>query len=90
MQLPVVATRVAGIPDVVEHERNGLVVESEDRTALSKAIVSLAMDPDRRARMAGNNLTDAATLYEWSANFKRYKAALRQLALGEPPTNPGF
>lgn len=35
---PVVATRVGGIPDVVEHERTGLLVPPRDATALADAI----------------------------------------------------
>jgi teichuronic acid biosynthesis glycosyltransferase TuaC len=42
--LPVVATRVGGIPDIVVHGRNGLLVDKEDREGLAAAIVTLLSD----------------------------------------------
>jgi glycosyltransferase involved in cell wall biosynthesis len=47
----VVATRVGGVADVVEHERTGLLVPPRQPEALADAIVSLAADPAERARM---------------------------------------
>jgi glycosyltransferase involved in cell wall biosynthesis len=47
----VVATRVGGVADVVEHERTGLLVPSRDPGALADAIMRLADDPGERARM---------------------------------------
>jgi glycosyltransferase involved in cell wall biosynthesis len=84
-RLPVVATRVAGIPDVVEDRRNGLLVEAGDQAALSRAILSLAMDPHLRERLAARGCEDARTLYEWSANFSRFRETLRALAAGHTP-----
>lgn len=46
--LPVLATPVGGIPDVVEHERTGLLVEPGDVEGSATAIRELAGDPDRR------------------------------------------
>jgi glycosyltransferase involved in cell wall biosynthesis len=42
--LPVVATRVGGVPHVVEHERTGLLVDSEDEAGLRAAAARLASD----------------------------------------------
>ena len=40
--LPVVATRIAGIPDLVIDEESGLLVPSEDATALADALQRIA------------------------------------------------
>ena len=48
---PVVATRVGGVADVVEHERTGLLVPSQNPRALADAILRLAAAPDERLRM---------------------------------------
>jgi glycosyltransferase involved in cell wall biosynthesis len=40
MGLPVVATRVSGIPEVVRHHHNGLLVEPDDAAALADAIAT--------------------------------------------------
>ncbi|WP_088278336.1 glycosyltransferase [Ideonella sp. A 288] len=43
--VPVVATRVSGIPEVVHHRRNGLLVEPDDPAALADAIAHLIESP---------------------------------------------
>jgi glycosyltransferase involved in cell wall biosynthesis len=48
---PVVATRVGGVADVVEHERTGLLVPPKQPDALADAILRLAADPAERSRM---------------------------------------
>jgi len=49
--LPVVATRVSAIPEVVVEGETGLLVEPGDAPALSRAINALADDPELRARL---------------------------------------
>lgn len=48
---PVVATSTGGLPEVVEHERTGLLVQPGDPDQLSTAIVSLLRDPARCKQM---------------------------------------
>ena len=49
--LPIVASRVGGIPDLVKHGENGLLVPPADTSALEKAISALLQDGARRKRM---------------------------------------
>jgi glycosyltransferase involved in cell wall biosynthesis len=48
---PVVATRVGGIPEVVEDGVNGYLVEPGDVDALAARVATLIADPALRARM---------------------------------------
>jgi glycosyltransferase involved in cell wall biosynthesis len=48
---PVVATRVGGVPDLVEHGVHGLLVSRRDPQGLARAVVRLLRDPDLRTRM---------------------------------------
>ncbi len=48
--LPVVATRHAGIPEAVLHERSGLLVEEHDADGVARALGRLAADPALRRR----------------------------------------
>jgi len=49
---PVIATRTGGVAEVVEHERNGLLVEPGDTVALADAIRRFFADADLRKRLA--------------------------------------
>ena len=51
---PVVATRVGGLPDMVEDGRTGYLVPPRDEVALAKAVVGLLQDPPLRRRMGMN------------------------------------
>lgn len=60
MALPVVATRVSGIPELVEHEANGLLVEADAPQALADAIARVLHDPALAARL-GHAAREAVT-----------------------------
>jgi glycosyltransferase involved in cell wall biosynthesis len=49
--LPVVATSVGGVPELVEQQRTGLLVPPRDRAGLARAIEKLAMDASLREAM---------------------------------------
>lgn len=49
--LPCVATRVGGVPEVLNDGRDGFMVNPGDAAALANAIHKLVVDPDLRARM---------------------------------------
>ena len=57
--LPVVATRVGGIPEVVVDGANGLLVEPRDIFGLSEALRRMADDPALRHAMASKARADA-------------------------------
>jgi glycosyltransferase involved in cell wall biosynthesis len=54
MELPVVSTKIGGIPELVENGITGILVPPADSDALTKAIVQLASDSAQRKQM-GNN-----------------------------------
>jgi colanic acid/amylovoran biosynthesis glycosyltransferase len=49
--VPVVATRVGGIPELVEHERTGLLAPPGDANSFARALEGLLQNPDARRRM---------------------------------------
>ncbi|MBP2234410.1 glycosyltransferase involved in cell wall biosynthesis [Sinorhizobium kostiense] len=50
-RLACVSTAVSGVPELIEHGRNGVVVPPEDPSALAKALEQLIRDPDLRQRL---------------------------------------
>lgn len=51
MQRGVIATNVGGLPDTIQHNETGLLVEPRDPVALRDAMVYLVNNPTERARM---------------------------------------
>jgi glycosyltransferase involved in cell wall biosynthesis len=52
--LPIVASRVGGIPEVIHHEETGLLVEKRDQDGFEKALNRLLNDGDLRGRIGSN------------------------------------
>lgn len=61
--LPVVATRVGGIPEIIIDEDHGLLVPRENPAALASAMESLARDPRRAAELGARLQVRVTTLF---------------------------
>jgi glycosyltransferase involved in cell wall biosynthesis len=51
MAVPVIGTRVGGVPETIRENETGLLVPAHDPEALAQAIIALARDPARRRAM---------------------------------------
>jgi len=49
---PVIATAVGGTPEVIEHEKSGLLVPSEQPEEMARAILRVINDPDLAKRLS--------------------------------------
>jgi glycosyltransferase involved in cell wall biosynthesis len=67
---PIVATKVGGIPDVVIHGRNGLLV-NPNPDEIAQAILELHRNEELRRKMESNNLQDVA-VFDWSGIVDQY------------------
>ncbi|MBN2474328.1 MAG: glycosyltransferase [Pirellulales bacterium] len=87
---PVVGTRVAGIPELLDHGRCGMVVPPKDAGALAEAIALLLADEALRRRYAHAARQHAENLYDMWRNGLRLAAMLRttvrRLRDGQPPS----
>ena len=50
--LPIVASRIGQIEEVIQHDVSGIIVPPGDRAALTKALLDLQMHPECRLRLA--------------------------------------
>jgi glycosyltransferase involved in cell wall biosynthesis len=73
--LPVVASDVGGIPELIEHERNGLLVPVGDDQALAAALLRLIDDPVKAAALAAA----ARDTIQRGYSFERMVAAFEAL-----------
>lgn len=69
--LPVVATRVGGIPDMIREGQTGHLVDADDAAALGDALVSLVDDPGKRESMGKLGREDAQRRFEAGENARR-------------------
>ncbi len=54
MELPVISTRVSGIPELIIDGESGILVDQSDAKRLSSAILEMINDKDLRMRLGGN------------------------------------
>ncbi|MGE0452859.1 MAG: glycosyltransferase [Vicinamibacteria bacterium] len=77
---PLVASRVAGIPEVVEDGRNGVLVAPGDPDALAAALRRLAGDPDLRERLGREARRRALSSLGWDAAARAFEECYAQAA----------
>ena len=77
-QVPIVASRVDGIPDLIQHEQTGLLVNPNDAEALAQALRRLYRDAPLRRQLASQAKTGLAH-YTPEAMAERYLALYSQL-----------
>jgi glycosyltransferase involved in cell wall biosynthesis len=89
--VPVVATKVGGIPDIIVDDRFGELVPQGDAARLAEAALRLLADPDRRARVAGCARRRLEEEFSIERMRERVEAVYRQvLRRGEPDSvDPG-
>ncbi|MFH1537886.1 MAG: glycosyltransferase [bacterium] len=82
--IPIVTTAVGGIPFLIKHEENGLLVPPKDPDALADAVCKIIEEPETRRRLIRNGLKTAeshtvekATAKFISAVRERYPDCVR-------------
>jgi glycosyltransferase involved in cell wall biosynthesis len=85
--LPVVTSRAGGIPYLVDHERNGLLVDCDDHEALAAAAMRLLDDQELAQRVIDQGLADVEHRYTWAVVAEQWVSLYRRLA-GAVPALP--
>ena len=60
-----IGIRTGGIPDIIEHNRTGLLVEPGSDEGLSEAISVLYHDPEKRYKMGKNGRNRVISCFDW-------------------------
>ena len=85
--VPVVASSVGGIPEMIESGRSGILVPGGDPHALAVAAVALARDPALRSRLAEGAMRRASMLFGIDAMLRDILAVYAEVipfAAGPP------
>ena len=86
--LPVVATRVGGVPEAVEEGKSGLLVPPEDPAALAEGIRTVLADPELRVRFGAAGRERAAR-FDWSVVAAEYVQLFREVSPRAPSAGNG-
>jgi glycosyltransferase involved in cell wall biosynthesis len=83
-EAPVVAFESGGLPDVVQHDRTGILVPEVDAGALAAAIVSLLQRPDRGAALGAAGRMHALATFAPESVARRYADIYRSAIASSP------
>jgi glycosyltransferase involved in cell wall biosynthesis len=84
--VPVVASRIGDVKQIVEEAEWGLTVDERDPRDICEAIETIALTPGLRDRMARNAARLASEKYTWEVYEPRFLACYSRLARAAPPT----
>ena len=74
--IPVVTTDVGGVREVCLRDETGCLVPARDPDAIASAVVSLAKDPERRARLGSTGRAFVEGRFEWERSVAAMLAVL--------------
>ncbi len=68
--LPIIATKVGVLPEIIEEGVNGFLIESEEPRKIAEKVLYLLGDDDLRKRISENN-KEKAKSYSWTSIVQR-------------------
>jgi glycosyltransferase involved in cell wall biosynthesis len=88
MEIPCIATWVAGVPELIRDGANGLLVPPADEGSLAGAILRLMSDPDLSFKLGQEARRTVLDQYELGKNGERLVEIFRRrLDIGQPGPN---
>jgi N-acetyl-alpha-D-glucosaminyl L-malate synthase BshA len=83
--VPVVASDVGGVPEVVDDGETGLLAPVGDVPAMAAAVLSLLRDPARRRAFGARARARTLERFRLEPAIDRYEAVYRRLTSSSPP-----
>ncbi len=84
--LPVIISRIGGMVEHVEHEKNGLIIPPKDPQALALAIEKLINNPELCTTLSQNNVNKIGADYTWDAVSQKYAAIYTHIIESKSPS----
>jgi glycosyltransferase involved in cell wall biosynthesis len=84
MEVPCIATWIAGVPELIENGVDGLLVAPADPLALAEAIVRLIDDPELARRLGAAARRKVVTKYNLEINTERLGDEFRRRVVASP------
>jgi N-acetyl-alpha-D-glucosaminyl L-malate synthase BshA len=86
-RVPAIATRVGGVPELIEHDINGMLFEVGDVTGMAAAAVALLTDAPRLEAMSNAARKTAQDKFCASRIIPHYESYYRQVIAARPPSH---
>jgi glycosyltransferase involved in cell wall biosynthesis len=84
MQLPVVASGVGGIPEILEHQENGFIIRPDDESVLEDTLVDILTDASLRDRLGANARRRALGQFSLERMVRDLTGEYRRIAESHP------
>jgi len=88
-KIPVVATSISGIPELVKDGETGWLVPPENAYSLANALSSIYADPAEAQRRVQNGLQLVINEFELYSNTRKLSSLFAQFSLFPPPESGG-
>ena len=72
LKIPVIATNVGGVPEIVNHNKTGILIPSEDPSALIEAVNSLLIDTLKIKTISETAFEFVTKNYSWDYLLPKY------------------
>ena len=72
LKVPIIATAVGGVPELVTHEENGILILPEDPEVMILAINRLLREESLASTLAENGYRHAVATLTWDTMLPRY------------------
>lgn len=77
--LPVIATDVGGVPELIQHDVNGILIPVGDRSALVRSVRTLLDHPSRAAALGNSARETIASRFSFTRMVRSFEDLYRQL-----------
>ena len=74
MRKPVIATRIAGLPNIIQDGVNGRLIEPANTEAIQNVVAELIAAPDHRTRLAEAGRQTIEARYSFDRRMEKVKA----------------
>lgn len=78
MALPAIASNVGGVPEIIKHEKNGLLVPAGDVGELMKGILRIADDPSLRVQLGDQAAKDIQENFDFHKQVSHWEKAVAE------------
>ncbi len=79
LEVPVVATRIAGVPGLIDHEKNGLLIQPGSVDELTAALERVLLDAELRQRLAKAGRETIVSRYSFAVRMSKIQAIYDRL-----------